>query len=120
MVNNELPSTYKIAFFGYLESETDKMGTMERFGALFNIKHQATLEHLFSDHMVVIKSGISLDVANQYQQAMRDIGTDCSIEPDTALRKFSSTDINYERKKKRLVASVHKKHFSNIAIEPKV
>lgn len=119
MESNELPNTYKIVFFGLIEPNADKTIVMERFASLFDIKKPATLNHLFSGNLVVIKSGISHDVANQYQAALRAIGTDCSIEPDTALGKFAGTDIGYERKKKRLVSSMQTKDLSNVSIEPK-
>lgn len=119
MESNELPNTYKIVFFGLVEPNADKANVMERFASLFGIQKQTTLDHLFSGNMVVIKSGISHDVANQYQEALRAIGTDCSIEPDTALGKFAGTDISYERKKKRLLSSMQSKDLSNVSIEPK-
>ena len=120
MANEDLPSTYKIVFFGLIDAEENREDVMERFGSLFSIKKQSTLEHAFSGSMVVIKSGISHDAAIQYQKAIRNIGADCSIEPDTALGKFSGTDIDYERKKKRLLSSIHTKGLSNIGIEPKI
>ena len=120
MATKDLPNTYKIVFFGLIEAEENREDVMVSFSSLFNIKKQSTLEHLFSGSMVVLKRGISHDVASKYQEAIRSIGADCSIEPDTALGQFSGTDISYERKKKRLLSSLHTKDLSNIGIEPKI
>jgi len=118
MQDNDLPQTYKIVFFGALHPNEAKEVVMKRFGVLFHIQKQTTLEHLFSGNMVVLKSGISREEASQYQHAIEQAGADCSVEPDTSLGKFSGTDANYKRKKKRALSGLSSKGLDNINLEP--
>jgi|GEM_PF-6687553 len=118
MVKNDSPATFKVVFFGVVHDSARKPVVMARFKALFGIKKASTLEHLFSGNMVVLKRGISYEDASKYQQAIAQAGSECSIEPDTALGQFSGTDINYERKKKRVVSSMAPKDLSEVGLEP--
>jgi len=118
-MDNESPPTFKVVFFGVVRDGENKQVVMARFKSLFGIQTPSTLEHLFSGNMAVLKSGVSYEEASRYQEAITNAGSECSIEPDTAIGKFSGTDINYERKKKRLLSSMSTTDLSGVDIEPK-
>jgi len=116
-VDNGSPSTFKVVFFGVVHDSARKPVVMARFKSLFGIQKASTLDQLFSGNMVVLKRGISYEEALKYQQAITQAGSECSIEPDTALGKFSGTDANYERKKKRVLSSMAPKDLSDVGIQ---
>lgn len=118
-MKNELEPTFKIVFFGVVHSNQTITAVMERFRLLFNIQKESTLKHLFSGNMVVLKRGLSHEEANKYQEVIYDAGADCSVEPESAIGQFGGTDINYERKKKRVLSSIASKGLSNIELEPR-
>lgn len=71
---------YNVVFGGTLSAETTSESARRNLQAWFRLD-DAQLENLFSGRRVVVKRGVSLDVASRFQAAFRKAGGLALIEP---------------------------------------
>ena len=77
---------FKVVFWGQAAAGVARKQLIERFIALFKLKHPSQAQRFFSGRMSVLKSGLTEAQAKAFARALEGIGGVCRVERTQVVR----------------------------------